>query len=227
MGLAEHAERDPDGVHDMVHRRAGRPRRDREARPGHHPDSQLPTERRSRVRPPSRGRPLRRRVGRASPSGGVRDRLRRMVRHAPLVDEEVVLGTVDEPSTDEWGVPHHRAEFETGYGGAHFEIRTYPLAEATVKDLDDYPWPDPRDPSFLGDLPELIPRVRKETPYAILSQFGRGGIYEQAKYLRGFEQLFIDMAIDEEFVHALFAKLLDVELQMNRIGIQAVGKYLD
>ena len=67
----------------MVHRRAGRPRSDREARPGHHPDSQLPTERRSRVRPPSRGRPLRRRVGRASPSGGVRDRLRRRALRDP------------------------------------------------------------------------------------------------------------------------------------------------
>lgn len=133
----------------------------------------------------------------------------------------------DDLYVDEWGVPHHRAEFETGYGGAHFEIQIYPLAEATIADLDGYRWPDPRDPSFLRDLPELIPRIRKETPYAILSQFGRGGIYEQAKYLRGFEQLFIDMAIDQEFVHALFAKLLDVELEMNRIGIKAVGKYLD
>ncbi len=132
----------------------------------------------------------------------------------------------DDLYVDEWGVPHHRAEFETGYGGAHFEIRTYPLAEATVKDLDDYPWPDPHDPSFLGDLPDLIPRIREETPYAILSQFGRGGIYEQAKYLRGFEQIFIDMAIDQEFVRALFDKLLQIELEMNRVGIQAVGKYL-
>lgn len=133
----------------------------------------------------------------------------------------------DDLYVDEWGVPHHRAEFEAGYGGAHFEIKTYPLAEATIEDLENYPWPDPRDPSFLGDLPELIPRIRKETPYAILSQFGRGGIYEQAKYLRGFEQIFIDMAIDQEFVHALFAKLLEIELEMNRIGIKAVGKYLD
>lgn len=132
----------------------------------------------------------------------------------------------DELYTDEWGVPHHRAEFETGYGGAHFEIRIYPLAEATVKDLDDYPWPDPHDPSFLGDLPEEIPRLYEETPYAILGQFGRGGIYEQAKYLRGFEQIFIDLAIDQEFVHALFEKLLQIELEMNRVGIEAVGKYL-
>ena len=128
---------------------------------------------------------------------------------------------------DEWGVPHRRAEFETGYGGAHFEIARYPLAEATIDDLESYPWPDPRDPSFLGDLPEEIPWLYKETPYAIHCQLGRGGIYEQAKYLRGFEQLFIDMAIDKEFVHALFSKLLEIELEMNRIGIEAVGKYLN
>ena len=79
----------------------------------------------------------------------------------------------DELYIDEWGVPHHRAEFETGYGGAHFEIRIYPLAEATAKDLDDYPWPDPHDPSFLGDLPDELPRIYKDTPYAILGQFGR------------------------------------------------------
>jgi uroporphyrinogen decarboxylase len=132
----------------------------------------------------------------------------------------------DDLYIDEWGVPHHRAEFETGYGGAHFEIRIYPMAEATIKDIGDYPWPNPRDPSFLGDLPDDIPRIYKETPYAILGQFGRGGIYEQAKYLRGFEQLFIDMAVDQEFVHALFQKLLEIELEFNRVGIEAVGKYL-
>jgi uroporphyrinogen decarboxylase len=127
---------------------------------------------------------------------------------------------------DEWQVPHRRAEFETGYGGAHFEIARYPLADATIKDLDDYPWPNPRDPSFLGDLVEDVERIYKETPYAIMGWFGRGGIYEQAKYCRGFEQLFIDMATDKEFVHALFQKLLDIELEFNRIGIRAVGKYL-
>lgn len=132
----------------------------------------------------------------------------------------------DDLYMDEWSVPHHRAEFETGYGGAHFEIRTYPLAEATIADLDDHPWPDPHDPSFLGDLVEDVSRLYKETPYAILGQFGRGGIYEQAKYLRGFEQIFIDMAIDQEFVQALFEKLLAIELEFNRVGIEAVGKYL-
>lgn len=128
---------------------------------------------------------------------------------------------------DEWHVPHVRKEITSGYGGAMFEIARAPLADATIDDLDSFPWPTAKDPSFLGDLPEIIPRVRRETPYAILSQFGRGGIFEQAKYLRGFEQILVDVALNPEFVHALFARLVDVELEMNRIGIEAVGRYID
>ena len=42
---------------------------------------------------------------------------------------------------DEWGVGRKRVEFK---GGSYLEIIDYPLENATAKDIEDYPWPDPR-----------------------------------------------------------------------------------
>ena len=42
---------------------------------------------------------------------------------------------------DEWGI--ERRLVRSGYGGANWEKVTYPLKDATINDLDNYPWPDP------------------------------------------------------------------------------------
>ena len=124
---------------------------------------------------------------------------------------------------DEWNIRRRRVEFESGY---YLEIEDPPLREATVKDLEDYPWPDPSSDGCWNGLEEKARRLYRETDLAILAQFGRGGIYEQAKYLRGHEQILMDMILNPEFVHALFTKLCDLEMRFNESGIKLIGKYL-
>jgi uroporphyrinogen decarboxylase len=125
---------------------------------------------------------------------------------------------------DEWGVIRKRVEFK---GGSYLEIAEYPLEDATVNDLEDYPWPDPNDPAVTEGLRDRAKWLRNNTPYAILLQCGRGGIFEQAKYMRGYAKIFEDFITEPEFVHALFKKLLEIEKEFNRVGIEAAGELVD
>jgi uroporphyrinogen decarboxylase len=125
---------------------------------------------------------------------------------------------------DEWGVVRKRVEFK---GGSYLEITEYPLENATVKDIEDYSWPDPNDPAVVDGLRERAKWLRNNTPFAILLQCGRGGIFEQAKYMRGYAKIFEDFIIEPEFVHALFKKLLEIEKEFNRVGIEAAGEFVD
>ena len=125
---------------------------------------------------------------------------------------------------DEWAIKRRLIEFETG---SYMEIVDPPLATATIEDLNDYPWPDPTDPGVWQNLELKTKFLYNETPFGILAQFGRGGIYEQAKYLRGHEQILMDMIINPDFVHALFNKLCEIEMKFNEIGIGLIGKYIN
>ena len=125
---------------------------------------------------------------------------------------------------DEWGVGRKRVEFK---GGSYLEIIDYPLENATAKDIADYPWPDPNDPAVTAGLRERAKWLRENTPYAILLQGGRGGIFEQAKYMRGYAKIFEDFIMEPEFVHALFKKLLEIEKEFNRVALEAAGEYAD
>lgn len=138
---------------------------------------------------------------------------------------KVLVETGDGRLVDEWGVKRKlvQATEKTSY----LEIVDPPLEHATVADLEDLPWPDPHDPAVTAGFREKAERYRKETPYAILMQFGRGGIFEQAKYLRGYEKIILDLATDPEFVHALFRKLTDVEKEFTKVGMDAAGEFVD
>jgi uroporphyrinogen decarboxylase len=125
---------------------------------------------------------------------------------------------------DEWGVGRRRTEFK---GGSYLEIIDYPLENATAKDVEDFPWPDPTDPAATAGLRERAKWLRENTPYAILMQCGRGGIFEQAKYMRGYAKIFEDFILEPEFVHALFKKLLEIEKEFNRVGLEAAGEFVD
>jgi uroporphyrinogen decarboxylase len=125
---------------------------------------------------------------------------------------------------DEWGVEW--AKVELPKGGYYYEMAVAPLANATVADLDDYPWPDGRDPGRVEGLAETFRRIHNDTEFAILSKFG-GAVFEQAWYLRGMERFFTDMVENPAFVHALLDKICTIQMAWDAAGIEAVGEYVD
>jgi len=141
-------------------------------------------------------------------------------------------------NVDEWGVirkwtPHQ--------DGGYYEMIGYPLFDATsapleegLKILEAFPWPDPWDESCWQDSPipgmslrEYCRYVREETPFALMGQGGRGGLFEQAKYMVGYAKIFSDFIESPEFLEALLVKLTDIEIEFNKAFLDQCGEYVD
>lgn len=134
--------------------------------------------------------------------------------------KELSDGTV----IDEWGVK--RKKIERPGGGFYLEMVENPLKDATIKDLEAYPWPNPHDPAVTEGLVERIKWWHDNTDYAIQVWLERGNWGEQAGYLRGIEQWWTDVVVNKEFAIALMNKLADVAIEFNRVCIDLIGKYV-
>lgn len=128
---------------------------------------------------------------------------------------------------DEWGMRRQRTEL-------YWEIVEHPLADAKVEDLRHYPfgsaqgrpWPDPHDPCRVAGLAEEAQRLYEETDYALVADFLGGGIFEQALWMRGFEQFMMDLVTDEPFATALLDSLLELYIEFYAVYLEAVGPYV-
>ena len=109
---------------------------------------------------------------------------------------------------DWWGVGFDTQE--EGYFAA-----VSPLAENN--DLDSYPWPDPDDPNLLLGAEKIIKEKGEE--YFITPNFGFV-LFERAWTLRGFEQFFMDMAVDSGFTNELFDRITEIQLKL-------IHRYID
>jgi uroporphyrinogen decarboxylase len=108
----------------------------------------------------------------------------------------------------------------------YMDIFHHPLAEATIDDLDDYPFPDGSDPTRFTGVRDTALQMRNETPYAISTGIG-GVVYEYGWYMRGLEQWFIDMIENPNFCEALLDKTLKFWMDYHSGFMEAVGDIVD
>jgi uroporphyrinogen decarboxylase len=102
----------------------------------------------------------------------------------------------------------------------------HPLANASLKDIIDYPFPDGSDMSRFTGVREAALKIRKETPYAIATGIS-GVVYEYCWYLRGLEQWFMDMMIDPKLCEALIDKTLKYWMDFSTGYMKTVGDIVD
>jgi len=88
---------------------------------------------------------------------------------------------------DEFGVVWSMPDDQLLY----MDISHHPLADATLADVADYPFPDGGDPSRFTGVREKALEIKNHTPYALSSGIC-GVTYEICWYMRGLEQWFID-----------------------------------
>ena len=121
--------------------------------------------------------------------GGIRKNVRGGKSWHDLKDE---LGVV-------WSMPEDQMLF--------MDISHHPLAEATIGDLRDYPFPRGNDPTrFTGVRDEAL-RMRGATEAAICTAIG-GVVYETCWYMRGLERWFMDTLENPGFCEALLDCIL-------------------
>ena len=123
---------------------------------------------------------------------------------------------------NEWGI-----RFSKPSNSHYYEMVEHPLAHADIKELGDYPWPDPYDPRRIEGLEREAKRLYDETSYAIVL---RAGLTESCfafpSWLRGDVQFYKDLISNKEFVNALLDRLFDFIKALVDMVLQLVGKYV-
>ena len=108
----------------------------------------------------------------------------------------------------------------------YMDITHHPLADATLKDIEDYPFPRGDDPGRFAGLRERAVRIRRDTPYALVSGIS-GVVYEICWYMRGLERWFMDMLEQPQFCEALIDRTLQFWLDWNEAFLREVGDLVD
>lgn len=124
---------------------------------------------------------------------------------------------------DEWGVLRKRV-FQPG-GGSYLEVVHYPLADATTENLRGYPWPVPALPGRGEGAERMARRLYEETELALVGRFG-GPIIETCLYMLGWKEWLVKLGSDPEFCHALLDIVTNIQIALDRIGLEATAKYL-
>jgi uroporphyrinogen decarboxylase len=134
----------------------------------------------------------------------------------------------DRSFVDEWGVTYRRPENGVAKPRTpQYDPLGHPLAEATIADLDRYPWPDVEDPSRYAGLAELAADLHENTDYAVCASTGDTTIFDKGWILRGMPQFLSDLLLDPDFALALLEKVADVQFRRHAAFLREVGPYID
>lgn len=121
---------------------------------------------------------------------------------------------------DEFGVIWSRA------GDGHYAPTGSPLNEATLSELEAFPWPDPRNPGRSRNLRLKAQQLHESTDYAIILTLPVGFVH-LSQYLRGYEQWLMDIILNPEFFDALLDRVLDWWLELTDAVLDEAGPYVD
>lgn len=172
---------------------------------------------------------------------GIQDEIRLTSRMMQVVDiDERVLQALDidtrgvfpptPPDTrigenhyrDEWGIERVRPA-----GSFYYDQRSFPLAgQITVADIARYPWPNPDNPIRRRGLRERVRTIRDELGCAVVLNMPSGFVHV-SQYLRGFEDWFVDLAVDHKLAATLYDAVLEVNLAACRAILDEVGDEVD
>jgi len=123
---------------------------------------------------------------------------------------------------DEFGVVWSMPEDQMLY----MDISHHPLANATLKDIEAYPFPNGGDPTRFTGVREKTLLMRQNTPYAISSGIC-GVTYEVCWYMRGLERWFMDMLDNPVFCEALIDRTAQYWVDWMTGFLAQVGDLLD
>lgn len=122
---------------------------------------------------------------------------------------------------DMWGVPYKARE-----DWDHCVMDGAPMRQATLENIDDFQWPDPRDPDQFKGLRETAKHLFENTDYVIGADAIKAGVLMNSLQMRGYDQFFMDLVIDKPFAAALMDKILWTLKEMWSRYLEAVGPYV-
>jgi len=132
---------------------------------------------------------------------------------------------------DHWGVLRVRVEVGTGeQATAYQEVLDFPLAGAkSAEEIEDYPkWPSP-DWFDYACVREQVAEARRTGKVVVFmgDRLNRCAQLKPAMYLRGVEQILLDLALNPEIAEAVFGRVAGFYLEYARRTFEAAGGGLD
>lgn len=134
---------------------------------------------------------------------------------------ELKIDPATDTWTDEWGVIYRQPP-----GGYWYDFKSHPLKEGTIEELENYKWPNPRDPNRIKGLAEKAKHLYETTDKALMIHAATGGVYEHSYWIRGVPELYMDMAANVKYVEALAEKVVEWMLEFWDHVLTAIGPYV-
>jgi len=123
--------------------------------------------------------------------------------------------------TDERGIKWKMPE-----GCFYFDIvKSPPSGNITEKDIDNYQWPDPTSPSLFEGI---IKKAKEyyEKGYAVILESFCSGVFEMACRIRGYEQLYMDLAVNPSIACKIMDKIVELKIKFYKEASKKIGKYI-
>lgn len=125
--------------------------------------------------------------------------------------------------TDEWGIGWRKPKD----GGFYYDMYQHPLAKATsLAELRAYPFPDPLDAARFVSLRSQVEAATAQGKAVALAG-PCAGIAEIYAWLRGFEQFYIDLALNQSFVAYMLDRLVEYKSAFWERALQEIGDLVD
>jgi uroporphyrinogen decarboxylase len=123
---------------------------------------------------------------------------------------------------DIWGVERK----PVSYGdGSYDEISFYPLKDVQdIKELDTYRWPSV-DWWNADDIKDRIKAQNTDGEYACM--IGNGNVFESSWYMRGFEQMFMDLIMEPELAWEIMKRVTDYYIAFFKKALEAADGMID
>ena len=100
------------------------------------------------------------------------------------------------------------------------------LGNAAIEDLKTFDWPLPDDKMIEG-VEKQAQFLHKETDYYICSSQIGQGIFELGCWLRGYENILIDLALNRDWIKFFNEKALETIVKLNDLYYSIAGPYVD
>ncbi len=120
-----------------------------------------------------------------------------------------------------WGIHTRKIEHDSG---EYWDYCDFPLKDADEKMVANWPMPSPDDHDF-SHVREVCERNKKYAIY--VGNAGLGCIINSAGFLRGMEQVLIDLVTDDPAGLTLIDRRLDIEYEIARRVIEAADGAVD
>jgi len=132
---------------------------------------------------------------------------------------------------DHWGVPRLRVEFgEDNKQGEYREVLDFPLEKASsLEEVREYPkWPNIEWFDF-DCVREQALEARKTGKVVMFmgDRKNRCAQLKPAMYIRGVEQILLDLVLNPEIAEYIFRRVADFYLEYSRRTFEAAGDALD